>query len=62
MSSTRYSCEILTNRQAARSIFEVVLYTKFQENLSRVSRFIPCGQTDGEAGRQAGRQPGVRTT
>jgi len=30
MSSTRYSCEILTNRHFARQIFEVVSYIRFQ--------------------------------
>jgi len=58
MSRTRYSCEILTNRQGARRIFEVVSYTKFQENLSRGNRFVPCGQTGWQAGRQAGGQVG----
>jgi len=60
MSGTRYSCEILTNRQFVRWIFEVVSYTKFQENASRGNRFVPCGQTDGEAVRRADKQAGGR--
>jgi hypothetical protein len=50
ISSIRCSCEILTNRQVSRRIFEVVSYIKFQENLSSGNRFVLCGQTDGEAG------------
>ena len=47
MKVPRYSCQILTNREFPRKIFENSTNIKFHENLSRASRDIPCAQTDG---------------
>jgi hypothetical protein len=40
-------CQILTNREFHRQIFEKMLDIKIQENRSSGSPVVPCGQTDG---------------
>ena len=43
----RYSCYIFRKFEFSRQIFEKYSNVKFQENPSRGSRVVPCGETDG---------------
>ena len=50
MYNARYCCLILTKFEFSQQILTEVLYLKFHENPSSVSRVVPCRQTDGEKG------------
>ena len=50
MKGTRYSCQILMKLEFSRQTFEKSSNIKFQESLSRGSRVVASGQTDGRAG------------
>jgi len=43
MSSICYSRQILIKPEFSRHIFDKYSNTKFNENLSSVNRFVPCG-------------------
>jgi hypothetical protein len=57
MSSTRYSCQILTELQSCRQIFEEHSNIKFREKTSRASWVAPRGG-GGAGGRAGGRTDG----
>jgi hypothetical protein len=46
MSSTLYSCPILTKTELCRQIFEKYSNAKVNENPSSDSRVVRCGRTD----------------
>ena len=46
MQSGRYSCRILMKLEFSRQVFEKSSNVKFNQNPSRESRVVPCGQTD----------------
>ena len=46
LSSTRYSCQILTKLEFSRQIFEKSSSIRFNKNLSSGSRVVECGHTD----------------
>jgi hypothetical protein len=50
--STRYSCQILMKLKFFQQILEKYSNIKFHENLTSVSRVVPCGETDGETRRR----------
>jgi hypothetical protein len=48
MYSTRYSCQIVTEFEIFRQIFEKYSNVKFHENSSSGGRVGPCGRADGQ--------------
>jgi len=46
------SCQILIKLESPRQIFGKYSHIKFRENLSRGSRAVPCGRTNGQTDRQ----------
>ena len=53
---TRYSCQILMEREFSGHTFEKYSYIKFYENSSNGSGVVPCGRTDRRTGGQTDRQ------
>jgi hypothetical protein len=53
MESTRCSCQILIKHEFFTDFLKEISNIKYHENLSRVSRLVPCGQMDGGRNRQA---------
>jgi hypothetical protein len=48
--TTRYCCPILMKLEYSGRFFENWSYIKLNENPSSGSRFVQCGQTDGQTG------------
>jgi hypothetical protein len=48
MENTYYFCQILTELEFCRQIFEKYSNTKFHKNPSSGSRDVPSGRTDGQ--------------
>jgi hypothetical protein len=51
MQSTRYSCQILIKPEFPRYIFKKQVHIRFYKNRSSGSRVVPCGQKEGQTGR-----------